>query len=117
MTPGYFTDTCQVRHADRLAAAMLTGAPKDTIRHVLGPRLMDETFEFVEVDITLERVLEGRVMRLVDDDVVEYPLVQLLMYPVEGKYMFPAICWPGFIRHCEMIFSAPRPWCAGMTCS
>lgn len=46
---------------------------------------MDKTVEFIEVDIALERVLEGRVMRFVDDDVVEYPLVQLLMCPGRGK--------------------------------
>ena len=78
-------DLAQVGHADRLAAGEVHGHADGDVRDAVGADLCDERLDLREVDVALEGVLGGGVVRLVDDDVAERAAGELLVQARRGE--------------------------------
>ena len=70
-----------VGHRDRLAAGHVDRAGQRDVGDALRADLGDERLQLGQVDVALEGVQRGRVVGLVDDDVVEGGAGQLLVEP------------------------------------
>ena len=72
-------DLAQVRHADRLAAGEVHRHADGDVGDAVGADLLDQRVDLGEVDVALEGMLGGGVVRLVDDDVAEGAAGELLV--------------------------------------
>ena len=78
-------DRADVLHRDRLATGQVHGQRDVDVGDLVGAHLIDQRLELGDVDIALERVLGARVVRLVDDDVVEGGAGHLLVQAGGGE--------------------------------
>ncbi len=78
-------DLAQVGHADRLAAGEVHRHADGDVGDAVGADLLDQRVDLGQVDVALEGVLGGRVVRLVDDDVAERAAGELLVQARGGE--------------------------------
>jgi hypothetical protein len=114
---GELADRTQVGQRDRLAAGHVHGGADGDVRDARGADPLDERGQRAEVDVALERMLAGGVVRLGDDDVDEGAAGQLLVQAGGGEVHVAGHDVAGLMSRREIRFSAPRPWCVGTTCA
>ena len=81
--------SAMLRQAHGLAAGHVHRDGDADVRDALPAVLVDHPPQLRQVDVALERVLAGRVVRLVDDDVDERAAGQLLVQPRGGEVHVP----------------------------
>ncbi|MEI2718807.1 MAG: hypothetical protein V9E87_01495 [Gemmatimonadales bacterium] len=78
-------DLAQVGKAHRLSASKVDRHRHADVGDPLGAHLLHEAVELDQVNVALERMQRGRIVRLVDDHVVKGRTGQLLMEPRRGE--------------------------------